>query len=51
MAVAKAPVPVMFQSGTKQIGSSFYESTGEAPIKGAFVKAVGVKATTLSIPK
>jgi len=34
MAVAAAPVPVMLQSGTKRIGSSFYESTGEAPLKG-----------------
>jgi hypothetical protein len=40
MAVAAAPVPVMLQSGTKQIGSNFYESTGEAPLKGAFAKAV-----------
>jgi hypothetical protein len=39
MAVAAAPVPVMLQSGTKQIGSNFYESTGEAPLKGAFAKA------------
>jgi len=29
----------MLQSGTKQIGYSFYESTGEAPLKGAFAKA------------
>lgn len=39
MAVATAPVPVMLQSGTKQIGSTFYESTGEAPLEGAFAKA------------
>jgi len=39
MDVATAPVPVMLQSGTKQIGSSFYESTGEAPLKGTFAKA------------
>lgn len=39
MAVAAAPVPVMLQSGTKQIGSTFYESTGEAPLKGAKAKA------------
>lgn len=39
MAVATAPVPVMLQSGTKQIGSSFDESTGEALLKGTFTKA------------
>lgn len=35
--MAVATVPVMLQSGTKQIGSSFYESTGA--LKGAFAKA------------